>query len=190
MRKYLFHGGRPHWTRRFLTPLLLVVSIWALLEIVHTNTWKLGIPCLTLIAGWIGGLGGFFYQFLSPLLTWPMTYFRQASLFERTIASLSPVMAECCLESMRAGLVYSPGESLYYSLGQVFLFVMCVNLSLMGFCEILCRLKAGVFRNIRIWSPGPFIAMSIAPLAAWVMLIWEGGVHWFYLYQEGYKFLF
>ncbi len=160
------------------------------MEITHAQAWKLGIPEITILAAWTCGLGGILLLFLSPLVTYPLVYARNATLAERSLTALAPFLAECSYQTFTASQVYTTGEAFYYSLGPIFLIVLFVNLSLMGICEILCRLREKSRRVIRVWTAGPVIAMLCGPLAAWLMLVWDGGVHWFYLYQEGYKLLF
>jgi len=181
---------RQPWTRRFLFPSLTILAVWALMEIAHAQAWKLGIPLITLLAAWTCGLGGFLLLFLSPLLMYPLAYSRNASLMERSLTALTPFLAECGFQTFIASQIYTTGEALYYSLGPIFLVVLFANLSVMGVCEILCRLRIKSRHIIRVWTAGPFIAILCGPVAVWVMLVWDGGVHWFYLYQEGYKFLF
>jgi hypothetical protein len=68
---------------------------------------------------------------------------------------------------------------------------MLANLGCMGLAEMLCRLS--LRRNgsvIRVITPLPLLAVLLLPVGVYVIVIWGFGVHWFYVYQQGYKALF
>jgi len=190
MIKNIRFGPRQPWTRRFFFPAITMFAIWAALEFTHTHAWKLGIPLVTLLAGWLCGLGGFLLVLLSPLFIYPLSYFRNASLMERSLTALTPMMAECGYHTFLAGSVFPLGKTLYYGIGPIFLVILVANLMLMGICEIFCRLRVRSRQRVRVWTPGPPIVILAGPPALWLLLLWDGGVHWFYIYQEGYKLLF
>ena len=61
-----------------------------------------------------------------------------------------------------------------------------------GLCEIICRWwtrgKNGA--AIKIVPRGAVISILVGLVGVYVVMVWGGGVHWFYLYQQGYKALF
>ena len=44
--------------------------------------------------------------------------------------------------------------------------------------------------QIKVWTPLPLSAILSGLAALYLMMLWGGGVHWFYFYQEGYLALF
>jgi len=61
----------------------------------------------------------------------------------------------------------------------------------MGIREIIFRLLARQRGHRKdIHYIGPIAAIASGPLAVFVLMIWGEGVHWFYIYQEGYKLFF
>jgi hypothetical protein len=126
------------------------------------------------------------------LFVYPFAYFRGAGIAERILASLFTPLLWAVKEIVRVNEYFTVGESLYYGLNSLILLTFFGTFGLMGICEVLCRLIArrrGA-RVRRILSPIPVAAIVVSLFALWVLLIWGMGVHWFYIYMEGYKALF
>ena len=61
----------------------------------------------------------------------------------------------------------------------------------MGLAEMLCRLSLRRKRAVvQIVTLLPLAAVLLCLAGVYVILIWGFGVHWFYVYQQGYKALF
>jgi len=177
---------------RFLFPAALVLLIWVSMTTVYDNAWKLGMPALQEAVSWLCGLGGELFRGLAPLIAYPLAYFRGAAPAERAAASLGPFLAWWLLQVTVAAGVFSSGEAVYYGFSQNYLLSLFVTVSVMGVCELICRWvrkrRGGAVG--KVWTPAPVAAILSGPVAAFVLIVWGGGVHWFYLYQEGYKLLF
>ena len=81
-------------------------------------------------------------------------------------------------------------QGILFSVGSAFLFVFCVLISVIGLCELVFRLTVKQHHLEKSRVLGPIIAILMGPLSVFLLIIWGGGVHFFYVYQEGYKFLF
>jgi len=72
------------------------------------------------------------------------------------------------------------------------LLTQTIQVGLLGIAEIACRWRqrsrSGHPR--RVISTGPVVSVCFMLAAVYVLLLWGLGVHWFYIYQEGYKILF
>jgi hypothetical protein len=71
------------------------------------------------------------------------------------------------------------------------LLALVMNVGLMGLGETIHRhgrKKRG--EALSVLSPLPVVALVSSLLGLFVILFWGLGVHWFYIYQEGYKALF
>lgn len=86
--------------------------------------------------------------------------------------------------------VFSIGETIYYAFSSAFLFVFFVLISVIGLCEFILRRSGKHCHLKKSRVLGPLIAILMGPLSIFVLMIWGGGVHFFYGYQEGYKLLF
>jgi hypothetical protein len=74
----------------------------------------------------------------------------------------------------------------------VLLLLLIGQVGLMGLAEMVCR-AIGNHHTISgrsVFSPGPVAAILAALTALYVFLLWGMGVHWFYIYLQGYKALF
>ncbi|MFH1243002.1 MAG: hypothetical protein V1689_11650 [Pseudomonadota bacterium] len=179
------------FSRRFLFPAGLLLLIWLILYGAHQNLWQILPPEVNWWVAWISGAGSLLLIGFGPLLAWPIAYFRGASPWERVIAGLLPGLAWWLKELYVASGVFSTGETIYYAFGSAFWVPFFVVFAMMGIAELVCRAMAkrkGAF--LRVWTPLPVAAILACPLAVFLMAVWGGGVHWFYIYQEGYKALF
>lgn len=176
---------------RFLFPAALVLLIWVAMTIAYEYAWKLGAPGLQKALSWLCGLGGELFRALAVLIAYPLAYFRGATLAERAIASSTPFLAWWILQVIIAAGVFSTGEALYYGISQNYLLGFFVTLSILGICEVICRwVRKRRGGGGKVWTPGPVAAILSGPATVYIVIIWGGGVHWFYFYQEGYKLLF
>ena len=65
------------------------------------------------------------------------------------------------------------------------------NLGLMGLAEMICRWRLrrrGV--KVRVVSMMPVAGLVLFGAGVYVIFLWGMGVHYFYLYMEGYKAIF
>jgi hypothetical protein len=133
----------------------------------------------------------FFGVGCGALYVYPAAYFRGATLVERICTCLMTPALYTASDVLRVREFFSWGESLYFALSPGFQLILLANLGCMGLAEMLCRLslrRKGVV--IRVITPLPLAAVLLLPVGVYVIVIWGFGVHWFYVYQQGYKALF
>ncbi|MGC9332512.1 MAG: hypothetical protein ACP5JJ_00060, partial [Anaerolineae bacterium] len=129
---------------------------------------------------------------LSALVLYPVLYFRGASLPERVLGCYVTPLAYVLKEVIRVNQYFTVGESLYYVCTSIVAGGLLLQVGLIGGGELISRVlyrrRYGVAMRVVTWQP--LVAVAVAAGALYVMLIWDGGVHYFYLFQEGYKLLF
>ncbi|MBU0735413.1 MAG: hypothetical protein KKG10_14805 [Proteobacteria bacterium] len=179
------------FVRRFVFPAGMMLLIWLVLYGAHQSLWQMVPPEVHRRLAWVSGMGSLLLIGFGPLIAWPVAYFRGAVFWERVIAGLMPGLAWWFRELYTASGVFSPGETIYYAFGSAFWVPFFVAFAMMGLAELICRARArrkGIV--LRVWTPLPVAAILACPVAVFSMAVWGGGVHWFYIYQEGYKALF
>ena len=176
---------------RAIKPTLTLLTLVVIAVLLYNNFWRLGLPALQQIAGHLFGLTVFFSVGSGALYVYPVAYFRGATLVERICACLVTPVLYTASEVLRVREFFPWGESLYYGLSPGFQLILLANLGCMGLAEMFCRLrlrrKGAV---VRIVTPLPLAAVLLFLAGLYVILIWGFGVHWFYVYQQGYKALF
>ncbi len=111
---------------------------------------------------------------------------------ERIIACLITPLVWNLKEMVRVSEFFTLGETLYYGLNTVFLLAVFSALGQMGLCELICcwRLGKRSEEPVKVFSPAPVIAILVGLAALYVCLLWGLGVHFFYIYIEGYRAIF
>jgi hypothetical protein len=181
---------RSLWDRA-IKPTLTLLTLVVIAIALYNNFWRLGLPSLQRIAGHLFGLTVFFSVGCGALVVYRAACFRGASLTERICACLVTPVLYTASEVLRVREFFSWGESLYFGLSPGFQLILLANLGCMGLADMLCRLnlrRKGVV--IRVITPLPLAALLLLPVGVYVIVIWGFGVHWFYVYQQGYKALF
>jgi hypothetical protein len=130
------------------------------------------------------------FRVFTPVIIYVIACPRGASLAERVVASMMPLFGWAAYQLYLAAGVFSIGETIYYGFSSAFLFAFCVLISVIGLCELVFRLTVKQHHLTKNRVLGPIIAILMGPLSVFVLMIWGGGVHFFYVYQEGYKLLF
>jgi hypothetical protein len=108
------------------------------------------------------------------------------------LASLLTPVAYIISEMVRVADFFSTGESIYYGFSSMGMFIFFLNTGLLGLSEIVCRLvmrrKTG--RPIRVITFWPIVSVIWTLIMTYVLLFWDQGQNYFYIYQEGYIRLF
>jgi hypothetical protein len=177
---------------RAVLPAVTVLVVMAASAVLYNQAWRISNDTAHQLTAYLSGMILFVSIGFGPLYVYPRAFFRGASLLERVLASLVTPLAWNLKEIVRVSEFFTWGESLYYGLNQLFLACLCVGAFEMGLCEMACRWT----RNRATQAPLPVVTLTslIAVLAGLagmgVLFAWGMGVHWFYIYQEGYKALF
>jgi hypothetical protein len=176
--------------RRFVFPALLVLGLWLVMSMLYANAWKFDLGGVNTVIAWTCGLGDLIFRIFTPLIVYAIASPRGASLMEKVVASMVPAFAWAVHQLYLAAGVYSLGETVYYGFGSAFLFVFCLVISSIGVCELVFRMISSEQGLSKKRVLGPIMAIFVGPLSIFFLLIWGGGVHFFYVYQEGYKLFF
>lgn len=183
---------RQSFVRRVVAPAATVLIVMAASAILYDRSWRIGNDTLHQLTAYIFGLVLFASIGFGPLYVYPKAFFRGASGLERILASLVTPMAWNAKEVVRVSEFFTWGESLYFGLNSVFLLCLCVGAIQMGLCEMACRgvRNRAISEPVPVITPVSLIAVLVGLVGAGVLFLWGMGVHWFYIYQEGYKALF
>jgi hypothetical protein len=177
--------------QRAIKPALTLLIVVVIAIALYNHFWRLGLPTLQRIAGHLFGLTVFFSVGCGSLVVYRAACLRGASPTERICACLVTPVLYTASEVLRVREFFSWGESFYFGLSPGFQLILLANFGCMGLAEMLCRLslrrKGAV---IRVITPLPLAALLLLPVGVYVIVIWGFGVHWFYVYQQGYKALF
>lgn len=172
-------------------PTLALLALVVIAIALYNNFWRLGLPTLQRIAGHLFGLTVFFGVGCGALYVYPAAYFRGATLAERICTCLVTPVLYTASEVLRVREFFSWGESLYYILSPGFQLILLANLGCMGLADMLCRRRLRrKGAAIKVVTPLAVAAVLLLLTGVYVILIWGFGVHWFYVYQQGYKALF
>lgn len=182
--------------KRFLWPVGTLFVIWllstVLLRGLVANPAGAGNPLLyRLLANGlslvriVALLGG-------GLLIYPPMYFRGATARERLLGVFVVPAAYMVSEMLRVTAYFSLPESIYYGFNSVVLGSFFLQLAWLGIADLACRWwvrrRSGRPQRVVGWLQPAGIVVGFGAL--YVLLLWEGGVHWFYVYQQGYRLLF
>jgi hypothetical protein len=184
---------RMSFGKRFLKPVIFV-----LLTLLVSNTayfylsWQISHPTLRAIFALVSSAVLFISIGFGAVYIYPVAYFRGAGIGERIIACLITPIIWNIKEMVRVSEFFTVGETLYYGLNTVFILSIFGAFGLMGLCELICRWRAGKRggESIRILSAAPIVSMIMGLAALYVCLLWGMGVHFFYIYIQGYRMLF
>ena len=183
---------RQSFMRRAVAPALTVLIVMAASALIYDRAWRIGNETIHQLTAYVFGVVLFASIGFGPLYVYPRAFFRGAGPMERILASLVTPVVWNVKEVLRVSEHFTWGESLYYGLNPIFLLCLCVGAVQMGLCEIACRwlLNRRASEPVAVLTPAPLVSVLLGLAGTGVLFAWEGGVHWFYIYQEGYKALF
>jgi hypothetical protein len=187
---------RQTFVRRFVIPVSTMLLTWlacsAFIAIFAGKPAVLGGPVayrilLNILAG-----GRFLLLILGSLIIYPVMFFRGASLFERLLGSIAVPIAYMIWAMVQATSFFSVGESIYYGFNSVAFGSLMFQLALISIVDIGCRwrYRSKTQESVKLVRWSHLAGIVAGSLSMYLALFWDGGVHWFYLYQEGYKLLF
>jgi hypothetical protein len=183
---------RRPFRERFLLPVGITLLAYLILFAIAGNLGWIENPVLYRALTNLAHVLLYAAYALSALVLYPVMYFRGASLGERVAGCYTAPLVYVLKEIIRVTAFFSLGESLYFALSQIVLGALLMQLGFMGGAEIVSRV---IYRRryavaVKVVTWGPLLGIAVTIAALYVMLFWEGGVHYFYVYQEGYKLLF
>ena len=183
---------RASFITRFLFPTAIAALALLASHVVYHSSRLIDNYVIHQQVAFVAGLIYLFVLMGGSLIVYPVAFFMAAKPLERVIACLITPILWSVTEIIRVSEFFTVGESLYYGLNsQVLLFLSLASFQ-MGLCDMICRWwaqrKGAV--GLRMVTRAAVTAILFGLAAVYVLVIWEGGVHWFYLYQQGYKWLF
>jgi hypothetical protein len=179
--------------RRSLQPVGTVLLVWAATSVVYLEcAWRLEPGALRSFIAFSSAVLLLLSLGFGALYIYPTAFFRGASTGERLAACLVTPLVWNLKELVRVSEFFSFGETLYYGLNTAFLLTVFGALGQAGLCELVCRWRLGrrSERPIKILSPAPLVLVGVGLAAVYLLLIWGLGVHFFYIYIQGYKAIF
>jgi len=183
---------RGTFARRFVFPTALGLAIMLGTLWIYNVSWRIENDTIHQWLAFVTGLGHMAMLLGGSLLIYPIAFFRGATLAERIIACLVVPVVWSATEIIRVTEFFPFGESLYYGVNSQFVVYLACTALQMGLCEIICRwwIRGRAGAPAKVVPRGAVISILVGLVGVYVVMIWEGGVHWFYLYQQGYKALF
>lgn len=178
---------------RFLKPVIIVLVIYVVSHLTYFYlSWQIADPALRATVALLSSSVLFISIGFGTLYIYPVAYFRGATLLERIIACLVTPVIWDIKEMVRVSELFTPGETLYYGLNTVFILSFFGALGQMGLCELVCRwrLRKRTGEPVRVFSLAPVISIVAGLAALYFCLLWGVGVHFFYIYIQGYRMLF
>lgn len=182
------------FSKRSMIPVAIVLATMIVTSIIYFHlAWRISIdnpirPLVTTLSSWVLFISiGF-----GALYIYPKGFFGGACIVERSAACLVTPVVWNLKEMVRVSEFFTLGETLYYGLNTAFLLAFFGTLGLMGLSELICRRKLNKLSEepVKVLTPVPVLAMFAGLAALYICLLWGLGVHFFYIYIDGYRALF
>jgi hypothetical protein len=179
-------------TKRMIVPALPVMIMMLVSWFAYEYAWRIDSAVIHRGLAFAAGILLFAVIAFGPMLVYPMAYFRGAVVGERILACMITPIFWNVKEVVRVTEYFTVGESLYYGLNPLFLGLLAVVLFQIGLAEIICRrrLQKRDKISLLVFRPAAVVAMVVGAAGVFIFNLWGMGVHWFYVYQEGYNALF
>jgi len=179
------------FVKRFVIPVSIGLGVFLVLFRTYYASWYIEDRFLHwLLTDVVGALYGFYVMF-NVVFIYPLLVKSGAGPTERVVGALVPTFVWCAKEVVRMADFFSFGESLFFLLFPVHFNIVLMAFGLMGICEIAIRAiekrrgKAG----IRVLTSVPVLAIAAMVLMS-VFTNHDGGVTYFFLYNDLYRWLF
>jgi len=130
--------------------------------------------------------------FVAVVCVWGVLRSHHAPRWVLALAILSGPLAYGVIEFVRTQAFFPPEQAAYYAINPIFVGAVGSQVACAAVAEFLWRWW-GRRRSI---DRGPLVSwpMLAAAVVGWgtlyVAVLWDGGIHWFYVYQQGFKALF
>jgi len=175
--------------RRVVFPVALVLIVM----VISMNAYDLSRDLKhRLVLAHVSALFMFLSIWMGALFGNTIAYFRGASFRERLLVSLLPPVVWSAKTLYSFVGIYSWGEFAFAVLHNLILGCPVVGLLCMGISEIWCRAvhrKRHGGHSPRILAPAN-VSVLAAGLILTVLMLWNGGHDYYYLYMDVYSALF
>jgi len=182
---------KQNFSKRFVTPILIVFAVMSISWIVYNLAWRLENESIHHLLANISGTLLFISITFGVVVVYSMAFFRGAPLLERVIASFVNPFIWVIKEFFRMLTSFSITESLYFSLNPLVIWLILGIITQMGLLEIICRWrqkKGGV--DVKAFSLPAFMAFFVGLSLAILLYVWGRGENVFSFYLEMYRVLF
>jgi len=180
--------------KRFVVPVAIVLVMMVVTSIIYFHlAWRMDSDnVLRPVIAFVSAALLFSSIGFGTFLIYPVAFFRGAGVGERIIACFITPLVWNAKELVRVSEFFTVGETLYYGLNTAFLLSVFGVLGQMGLCELICRWRLGKKGEepVKVVSAAPVVAIAVGLVALYLCLIWGLGVHFFYIYIEGYRAIF
>lgn len=183
---------RRSFLRRVVFPIILVLGVMILSINVYDASRHIQNRTLHSILSNGSAIFMFLSIWLGALLANTLAFFSGASFPERILVCLATPVIWCA--KILAGFwgIYSGGEFLllflhHFILGCILVALLCMGLSEI-WCRIIARKKTGD-TSIKVFAPSN-ASLLILSFTAVVLMLWNGGHAYYYLYMDVYTKLF
>ena len=172
------------FSQRIVVPTSIVLFTMIVSRVIYFNS--------SATVATLSGVVMFLSIGFGTFVIYPLSYFRGASLPERTIGCLVTPFVWNGIEIYNASEAFTMAESLFYGVNFVFLGTVSGQFLIMGLCDFFCRLnerRAGQ-EDTRVTSPFGVFACLSGMVGLYFVLIWREGAGQMYLFVKIYKALF
>jgi len=182
---------RKSFTKRFIFPALIVLIIAAGAWIGYHLAWRLDNRSLHDTLAQVFGILLFLSVAFGPLVVYPLAYRRGAGGVERVLACLVTPFAWATKDFFRMLAAFTVGESLYFYLNPLNIWLILLLMAEMAFLEIAMRKRSSRRgEDVKAFSI-PVLAVGVLAILLVVALYaWGRGENIFSYYLEVYRMLF
>ncbi len=177
--------------RQFVFPAAFGVGVFGILFWAYYSSWYIDNRFVHfLLTDVVGAFFGFFLMF-NVLFMYPIFYFRGASPRQRITGSFLITFFWSLKEIYRMTEFYSLGQSAFFLLFPIQSNIILMSFGFMGLSEMICRwiTKKTKKTDIKIVTPLP-VSTVITVLAIVIFTLHDGGVTYFFWYNDLFKYLF
>jgi hypothetical protein len=172
------------FSQRVVMPVSIILVTMILSRVLYFNS--------SATVATLSGVVMFLSIGFGTLLIYPMSFFRGASLPERTFACLATPLAWNGIEIYKMSEAFTLGESVYYGVNIVIIGTVAGQFLMMGVCDFLCRLRERMAgqEGTRTISPFGVFACLFGIVGLYFVLVWREGTGLMYLFVRIYKAIF
>lgn len=176
---------------RVLVPVAIVFATMAASWIIYNLAWRLDSRSLHQFLATVCGTLLFVSVTFGAFLVYPMAYFRGASTLERVAACLVNPFIWMTKENIRLTISYSFGESLYYYLNPLSIWLLLGVITQMGLAHMFCRWWAAKKNEDRkAFSPGALATFALGLFLTITLFAWGQGENVYVIFLSGYREIF
>jgi len=183
---------RQSFNRRIVFPIFLVLGVMILSSAAYDFSRHIQNQSLHLILSYAGAVFMFLSIWLGSIFANTLAFFKGATFAERMLVCLATPLVWCIKILTSFWGLYTLSEFLFLFLHHFIIGCPLVALMCMGISEIWCRIiarrKIGD-NSIKIFALNNSTLLFGSTIAV-VLMLWNGGHSYYYLYMDLYTQLF